>query len=96
MSSVSEDSPTAGDEQAQAGGPYAEHAPHDDHGNTPAAWTAAIIMMVASVIGALGIILGNWPLFWIGGIGLVVVGAIAGKVMSMMGYGAQHDTPAEH
>lgn len=82
-------------EQAQVGGPYAEHAAHDDHGNTPAAWTAAIIMMVAVVIGAFGIVLGNWPLFWIGGIALIVVGAIVGKVMSMMGYGVKHDTAPE-
>jgi hypothetical protein len=29
----------------------------------------------------------NWPLFWIGGVGLVVLGAIVGKVMQMMGMG---------
>jgi hypothetical protein len=37
-------------------------------------------------VGTLAIILGNWPMFWVGA-GLVVVGAIAGKVMSMMGLG---------
>jgi hypothetical protein len=59
---------------------------HEDHGSTPAAWTAVAIIMIAFVVGTLAIILGNWPMFWVGA-GLVVVGAIAGKVMSMMGLG---------
>lgn len=58
--------------------------PHD--GNTPAAWTAVIIMIIASAIGAWGIAVGNMPIFWLG-IVLVIVGAIAGKVMAMMGFG---------
>lgn len=62
---------------------------HDDdnHGHSVAAWTAVVIMMVAAVIGGIAIIVGSWPLFWIGGIGLIVVGAIVGKVMQLMGYG---------
>jgi hypothetical protein len=59
---------------------------HDDHGSTPAAWTAVAIIMIAFVVGTLAIVLGNWPMFWVGA-GLVVVGAITGKVMSMMGLG---------
>ena len=27
-------------------------AEHEDHGNTPAAWTAVIIIMLAFVVGA--------------------------------------------
>lgn len=56
------------------------------HGNTPAAWVMVIIITLASVISTLAVILGNWPLFW-GGIALVAVGAIAGKVLQMLGYG---------
>jgi hypothetical protein len=29
----------------------------------------------------------NWPLFWIGGVGVIVLGLIVGKVMQMMGLG---------
>ena len=64
-------------------------AEHEDHGNTPAAWTAVTIIMVAFVIGAVAVLLANWPLFWIGGVGLTVVGGIIGKVMAMMGMGKQ-------
>jgi small neutral amino acid transporter SnatA (MarC family) len=63
-------------------------AEHEDHGNTPAAWTAVTIIMIAFVVGAVAVLIGNWPLFWIGAVGLAVVGAIVGKVMGMMGMGA--------
>ena len=59
---------------------------HDDHGSTPAAWTTVVIIALAFVLGTLAVILGNWPLFWVAA-GLVVVGAIVGKVMQMMGLG---------
>ena len=59
---------------------------HDDHGSTPAAWTAVVIITLAFVLGTLAIILGNWPMFW-GSVALVFVGAIAGKVLGMMGFG---------
>ena len=69
-------------------------AHHDNHGQTPAAWTAVIIIMVASVVATLAVMLGNWPLFWVG-IGLVVVGAVVGKVMAMAGLGKQPKADAE-
>jgi uncharacterized membrane protein len=59
---------------------------HDDHGSTPAAWTTVIIIMVAFIVGTLGIILGSWPMFWVG-VALVVIGVVVGKVMAMMGLG---------
>jgi 1,4-dihydroxy-2-naphthoate octaprenyltransferase len=62
---------------------------HEDHGNTPAAWTAVAIIMIAFVVGAVAVLQANWLLFWVGGVGLVVVGAVVGKVMSMMGMGKQ-------
>jgi hypothetical protein len=61
-------------------------AHHEDHGSTPAAWTAVALIAIAFVIGTLAIMLGNWPMFWVG-VGLVVVGAVVGKVMAMMGLG---------
>jgi hypothetical protein len=60
---------------------------HDNHGQTPAAWTAVIIIIVAFVIGTVAVVIGNWPLFW-AGVALVVIGAVTGKVMSMAGMGA--------
>lgn len=59
---------------------------HDNHGQTPAAWTAVTILMIASVLGAIGIVSHNYTLFWVA-VGLVVVGLVVGKVMQMMGLG---------
>lgn len=70
--------------QQQVASAHTEH--HEGHGNTPAAWTAVIIITIAFVVGTLAVILANWPLFWVG-VALVVVGAIVGKVMAMMGLG---------
>ena len=63
------------------------HADNDPgHGNSPAAWTAVIIMLVAFAIGTLA--------FWfniawlvIASAGLLVVGALVGVVLSRLGYG---------
>jgi xanthine/uracil permease len=60
---------------------------HDNHGHTPAAWTAVILVFLGFVVGGIAVLALNWPLFWIGGAGLVVAGLIAGKVMQMMGLG---------
>jgi hypothetical protein len=62
-------------------------AEHDDHGSTPAAWTGVTIIMIAFLVGAIGVVAAQPWLFWVG-VGLVVVGILAGFLMSMMGKGA--------
>ena len=62
---------------------------HDDepgHGNSPAAWTAVIIMLVAFTIGTVAVFIEMWWLVWVA-VGLLVVGVIAGAVMKRIGYG---------
>jgi hypothetical protein len=58
------------------------------HGNTPAAWTTVLIVLVAFLVGAAGLVARNWTVFWIG-VGLCVVAVIVGKVMQAMGMGAR-------
>jgi small neutral amino acid transporter SnatA (MarC family) len=70
-------------------------AEHEDHGNTPAAWTAVTIIMIAFVVGAVAVLTANWVLFWVGAVGLAVVGAVVGKAMSMMGMGKAVE-PVDH
>ena len=68
---------------------------HDNHGQTPAAWTAVILVSLGFIVGTVAVILGNWILFWVGGAGLVVLGGVVGKVMSMAGYGAEPKQDAQ-
>ena len=58
----------------------------EGHGHTVAAWVAIAIILLAFCIGAAGVIMGNWPLFWFSVV-LGAVGGISGKVLQMMGYG---------
>jgi hypothetical protein len=62
-------------------------SPHDDHGSTPAAWTAVTIIMVAFVVGAVGVVMAQAWVFALG-VALILVGIVVGKVMQMMGMGA--------
>jgi hypothetical protein len=39
------------------------------------AWTVVVIITIAFAIGTLAIVLGNWPMFWVG-VGIVAVGGV--------------------
>ena len=63
------------------------HADSDPgHGNSPAAWTAVIIMLVAFAIGTLAFWF-DLPWLVVASAGLLVVGAIVGVVLARLGYG---------
>ena len=64
-----------------------QHEEHEDHGHSLAAWTAVTILIVASLVMALAVLFPNVWLF-VGGAVLALVGVVAGKVLSMAGYGA--------
>jgi len=63
---------------------------HDDsdpgHGNSPAAWTAVIIMLVAFTAGTLFFWL-DLPVLVFASAGLLLIGAISGLVLKRLGYG---------
>lgn len=67
---------------------------YNSHGHTPAGWTAVILVFAGFVVGGIAVIAQNWPLFWVGGVGVVVIGGIVGKVMQMMGLG-QGERPGQ-
>lgn len=52
-------------------------------GSTPAAWVTVVILILASLVGAIAIVVGNWMLFGIGGVGVAVIGLIVGKAMAV-------------
>ena len=59
--------------------------PH--HGNNVAAWTAVAIMLVGSIVAALGVGMGSTVVFVVGMV-VVVGGAVTGKILAGMGMGA--------
>lgn len=56
------------------------------HGNTPAAWTTVILVILAFCVSGVAVWVGNATMFW-AGVAIAVIGAIVGKVMQMAGYG---------
>ncbi|HWU32928.1 MAG TPA: HGxxPAAW family protein [Marmoricola sp.] len=61
----------------------------DNHGNTPAAWTAVMIGLLAFVVGGAGLMANSMTVFWIGVI-LAPVALVVGAVMSRLGLGSAH------
>ena len=62
----------------------------DHHGNSPAAWTAVIIMLVAFTVGTLAFWFDLPVVVWASA-GLLLVGPIAGLVLKRAGYGVGGD-----
>lgn len=56
------------------------------HGNSPAAWTAVVIMLIAFVIGTVAFTLDAQWLVWASAV-LLIVGLIVGWVLAKAGYG---------
>jgi len=56
------------------------------HGNSPAAWTAVIIMLAAFAIGTFAFWF-DLPWLVIASAVLAVLGLITGKVLAVLGYG---------
>jgi hypothetical protein len=59
---------------------------HVGHGNSVAAWTAVVIILVAGLAMAIAVVAGTMWLFVVGAV-LAVLGVIAGKVLATMGFG---------
>ncbi|AEI12332.1 HGxxPAAW family protein [Cellulomonas gilvus] len=61
-------------------------SPPTNHGRTLAAWTTTWVVVVGSVVAALGLVLSLMWLFW-AGLGLAVAGVVLGKVLQVLGHG---------
>ena len=62
----------------------------DNHGNTPAAWTAVTIGLASFVVGGIGLMVGSMALFWIG-VAILIGAGVLFAVMAKMGL---HDSPS--
>ncbi len=58
----------------------------NNHGNTPAAWTAVVVALAGFVVGGFGLILDSWLVFWVG-VALVPIGLAVFGVLTKLGYG---------
>lgn len=58
----------------------------DNHGNTPAAWTAVVVALVGFVVGGVGLMLSpvNMVVFWIG-VTIVLAAAVVFVAMDKAG-----------
>ena len=63
----------------------------DNHGNTPAAWTAVVVALAGFVVGGIGLMMGNMTVFWVGVV-LAPVALVVLGVMNKMGYGNEGET----
>jgi hypothetical protein len=59
----------------------------EDHGSTPAAWTAVVLCIIGFLMGGAGLVASMPALAVVGG-GIAVLSPIVGKAMSAMGLGA--------
>ncbi len=60
----------------------------DNHGNTPAAWTAVFVALAGFVVGGVALMLSevSMPLFWVG-VALQPIALVVYVVMNKMGLG---------
>ena len=63
-----------------------EHEDHEDHGHSTAAWTGVGIILLGSAIASVAVLIPSLVVGIIGAI-VMVIGAAAGKLLSMAGYG---------
>lgn len=59
---------------------------HDSEGNSIAAWTAVVIMLVAFAVGTIAFCFDYPVVVWIAA-GFEIVGLVVGQVLKKMGYG---------
>jgi hypothetical protein len=65
-----------------------DHSQDLGHGNSPAAWTCVIVMLVGALVCSIAFVISNTPIFITGAV-IMVLGLIAGYVMRKAGYGVE-------
>lgn len=62
----------------------------DNHGNTPAAWSAVVVALLGFLVGSIGLMLSpiSYVIFWIG-VAVVVASGVLFVVLSKLGYNTE-------
>jgi hypothetical protein len=58
----------------------------ENHGNTPAAWTAVAVALAGFVVGGIGLMVSSMTMFWIGVV-MVPAALLVLGILTKMGYG---------
>lgn len=61
---------------------------HEDHGHSIAAWTLVCIVLVGCIVVSVAVVIASVVVGIIGAV-VIIIGVIAGKVLSMAGYGSK-------
>ena len=64
------------------------HPTDPGHGDSPAAWTAVVVMLLGCALGTGAFMMHQAWLVWVG-VGVVVVGALLCWILAKAGYGAR-------
>ena len=58
----------------------------DNHGNTPAAWTAVVVALIGFAVGGAGLMLSpiSYPIFWVG-VAITLAAGLVFVVMAKLG-----------
>jgi hypothetical protein len=54
------------------------------HGAKLGSWIACLVILAGFVVGGVALIVWNWPLFWIGGVGVIVAGCVFARAVNIM------------
>jgi len=65
-----------------------DHSIDLGHGNSPAAWTCVIVMLIGALIAAIAFVIASTPIFVAGAV-VMVLGLLAGWIMRKAGYGVE-------
>lgn len=60
---------------------------HEDHGHSTAAWTGVGVILLGTAIASVAVVIPSLALGIVGAV-VIVAGVVAGKVLSMAGYGS--------
>ncbi|ANH40095.1 hypothetical protein I601_3690 [Nocardioides dokdonensis FR1436] len=62
----------------------------NNHGNTPAAWTAVVVGLLGFVVSSVGLLFSpiSYPIFWVG-VAIVAAAGVVFVVMAKMGLHAE-------
>ncbi|WP_160666302.1 HGxxPAAW family protein [Pseudarthrobacter sp. ATCC 49987] len=63
-----------------------DHSEPTGHGNSPAAWTTVLVMLVGALIMSIAFVIANTTIFIAGGV-VMAIGLIIGFAMRKAGYG---------